>query len=72
MTKPALYGITHSNRDFSDHYYWGKNQFNSSFPVALSCFMRDSGINPVYLRLNSERKVFHEEIAVSKLFNTTF
>lgn len=70
MTKPALYGITHSNRDFSDSYYWGKNQFNSSFPVALTCFMRDSGINPVYLRLNSDRKIFHEEIAVSELFNT--
>lgn len=25
---PSLYGITHSNRDFSDPYYWGKNQFN--------------------------------------------
>jgi len=70
MTKPSLYGITHSNRDFSDSYYWGKNQFNSSFPVALTCFMRDSGINPVYLRLNRDRKIFHEEIAVSALFNT--
>src|SRR4030067_55959 len=70
MTKPSLYGITHSNRDFSDSYYWGKNQFNSSFPVALTCFMRDSGINPVYLRLNSDRKIFHEEITVSELFNT--
>lgn len=70
MTKPALYGITHSNRDFSDPYYWGKNQFNSSFPLALTCFMRDSGIDPVYLRLNSDRKIFHEEIAVSELFNT--
>ncbi|MGB2768124.1 MAG: HindVP family restriction endonuclease, partial [Candidatus Zixiibacteriota bacterium] len=51
--------------------YWGKNQFNSSFPVALTCFMRDLGINPVYLRLNSHRNIFHEEIEVSELFNTT-
>ncbi len=71
MIKPSLYGITHSNRDFSDSYYWGKNQFNSSFPVALTCFMRDSGIKPVYLRLNSARKIFHEEIDASELFNTT-
>lgn len=70
MTKPALYGISHSNRDFSDPYYWGKNQFNSSFPVALTCFMRDTGIAPVYLRLNNKRKIFHEEIIVDDLFNT--
>ncbi|MBI4949289.1 MAG: HindVP family restriction endonuclease [Deltaproteobacteria bacterium] len=70
MAKPALYGITHSNRDFSDPYYWGKNQFNSAFPVALACFMRDSHIKPVYLRLDKQRKIFHEEISVGDLFNT--
>jgi hypothetical protein len=69
--KPALYGIAHSNRDFTDPYYWGKNQFNSAFPVALACFMRDAGIKPVYLRINKDRKIFHEEIAVSDLFNTS-
>lgn len=71
MMKPALYGITHSNRDFSDPYYWGKNQFNSAFPVALACFMRDSNIKPVYLRLDKQRKIFHEEISVGDLFNTS-
>lgn len=39
--KPSLYGITHSNRNFEDRYYWGKNQFTSSFPTALCCYMRD-------------------------------
>jgi hypothetical protein len=38
--KSALFGIHHSNRNFADAYYWGKNQFNSSFPVALACYMR--------------------------------
>lgn len=70
MTEPALYGITHSNRDFSDPYYWGKNQFNSAFPAALLCFMRDSKLNPVYLRLNKKRQIYHEEITVEDLFNT--
>ena len=68
--KPSLYGITNSNRDFSDPYYWGKNQFNSSFPVSLACFMRDENINLVYLRLNKKREVFHDEISVGDLFNS--
>lgn len=40
----GLFGVTRSNRKFSDAYYWGKNQFNSSFPVALACYMRHLGI----------------------------
>lgn len=33
---PGLFGITHSNRDFSLKDTWGKNQFNSSFSSSLS------------------------------------
>ena len=33
--KPGLYGISASNRTNMD--LWGKNQFNSSFPIALAC-----------------------------------
>lgn len=69
-TKPSLYGITHSNRDFSNPYYWGKNQINSAFPVALACFMRDSGTNAVYLRLNKKCQVYHDEISIDSLFGT--
>ncbi len=68
--KPSLYGISNSNRDFSDQYYWGKNQFNSSFPVALACFMRDTGISAVYLRIDKDRKVFHEELPIEDLFGS--
>ena len=46
---PGLYGLTNSNRDFADPFYWGKNQFNSSFPAALCCYMRDKGIPAVYI-----------------------
>lgn len=66
----SLYGIVNSNRDFSDPYYWGKNQFNSSFPVALACFMRDSNINAVYLRLNKQKSIFHDEITIADLFGS--
>lgn len=69
--KPGLYGITHSNRDFLDSYYWGKNQFNSSFPIALACYMSDKGTNVVYLRLSKKREVYHEELPVADLFGTT-
>jgi len=69
--KPSLYGITHSNRDFSNAYYWGKNQFNSSFPVALLCFMRDNAINSVYLRIDKDRNIFHDELPIDDLFGSS-
>lgn len=47
--KPSLYGIKHSTRNFEDKYYWGKNQFNSSFPVALCCYMRDKKYGSVMI-----------------------
>ena len=43
-TKPSLLGIKHSNRDFSDRNTWGKNQFNSSFPAALSAYLSHKGL----------------------------
>lgn len=67
---PSLYGIKHSNRDFSDAYYWGKNQFNSAFPVALACYMRDKGINAVYLRLDEQRQVVHDELPMGEMFGS--
>lgn len=46
---PALYGLVKSNRQGDD--LWGKNQFNSTFPTALACWMRDKELSPVYLSL---------------------
>ena len=51
---PALYGIDHSNRNFKDRYCWGKNQFNSSFPVALCCYMRDKKYGTVLISQHGE------------------
>jgi len=36
---PRLFGIVNSNRDYATPYSWGKNQFNSSFPAALACYL---------------------------------
>lgn len=53
-TDPGLYGISHSNRNFKDRYCWGKNQFNSSFPVALCCYMRDKKYGTVLISQRGE------------------
>lgn len=47
-----LYGLSSSNREGSD--LWGKNQFNSTFPMALCCYMRDNGLKPVYISFKPE------------------
>ncbi len=44
---PRLYGLSHTNR--SPEEFWTKNCFNSSFPVSLACFMRDSGYPANYI-----------------------
>lgn len=65
----SLYGIDKSNRNFSDPYYWGKNQFNSSFPVALACYMRDNDIPLVYL-LDNDKTIHVSEVSVEGVFGT--
>jgi len=68
--KPALYGITNSNRNFADPYYWGKNQFNSSFPAALACYMRDQSIPAVYLSLTPQSQINVSDIPIDQVFGT--
>ncbi|MDD5596901.1 MAG: HindVP family restriction endonuclease [Victivallaceae bacterium] len=66
--KPCLYGISHSNRSNLD--LWGKNQFNSSFPIALACYMRDHDQKAVYLKLDKNLKIVPEEISFNEVFNS--
>ncbi|MFT0802970.1 HindVP family restriction endonuclease [Bacillus swezeyi] len=66
--EPKLYGIENSNRKGKN--FFGKNQFNSSFPVALACYMRDNAIKPVYLKVNQNLEVITSEISFNKVFNT--
>lgn len=68
---PALFGITRSNRNFSDPYYWGKNQFNSAFPVALACYMRSKGVPLVYLKFKDLLNTSVGELDVSELFGSS-
>ena len=67
--EPGLYGITASNR--SGNSLWGKNQFNSSFPVALACYMRDHDLKAVYLTLDSDLNVVPKLLSFDKVFNST-
>lgn len=66
--KPGLFGLKHSNRDFELKETWGKNQFNSSFPAALSAYLCHKGFENVYLTLNDKLKVVHKTIATSDIF----
>ena len=51
QNSPSLYGIGSENSARSGDDLWGKNQFNSTFPLSLCLYMRDHDINPVTLRL---------------------
>ena len=66
----GLYGIINSNRKGKD--LWGKNQFNSTFPVALACWMRDQKINPVSIRLSYKNGKIEfcksEEVGFEEIF----
>lgn len=67
-TQPGLYGINHSNRDFSSSETWGKNQFNSSFPAALSAFMYKQGMPNVYIKLDQALHIEHQTIDAQHLY----
>lgn len=70
-TSPSLFGISRSNRNFADPYYWGKNQFNSAFPVALACYMRSRQLPLVYVQFKDTGKTEVGELDVEKLFGST-
>lgn len=66
----ALYGISHSNRNFKDPFYWGKNQFNSSFPIALCCYMRDNGLKAVGISMRPDLTTSVGEMSFNDVFGT--
>ncbi len=68
IEKPSLFGIKHSNRDFTDKDTWGKNQFNSSFPSALSAYLAHKNLENVYLKLNENLETFHDFISTESLY----
>lgn len=67
MAKPSLYGLSQSNRDFSLKDTWGKNQFNSSFPASLCCYMASKNISANYLAVQ-DGNFTHQEISIKDIF----
>ena len=67
LDRPSLFGVTNSNRDFSDKKTWGKNQFNSSFPAALCCYLASQGHDAVYLSITAG-KFEATSVPISKVF----
>lgn len=70
--KPALYGIDNSNRDFSQKDSWGKNQFNSSFPASLVCYLAKKNLKLNYLYLDKAGKVNHQYLDHKDLFGIAY
>ncbi|MEM9538643.1 MAG: HindVP family restriction endonuclease [Cyanobacteria bacterium P01_E01_bin.42] len=70
--QPYLFGLKHSNRDFTKHKSWGKNQFNSSFPAALACYMGSKNINPIYLKVNNDLTIDRDEIPISRVLGLDY
>ena len=68
---PSLFGISRSNRNFADAYYWGKNQFNSAFPVALACYMRSKAVPLMYVKFKDADHTLVDELAVTELFGSS-
>jgi type II restriction enzyme len=66
-TKASLFGLNNSNRDFSKVEAWGKNQFNSSFPAALSCYLDYQGLKANYISI-SNRKFGIDVIDMTSVF----
>jgi hypothetical protein len=67
-TTPSLFGLQHSNRDFSQADAWGKNNFNSAFPASLVCYMHSLNLDPVYITFSNTTQTAFETISASQLF----
>jgi HindVP restriction endonuclease len=64
---PHLFGLEKSNRDFTIRESWGKNQFNSSFPAALCCYLHSKNIKANYLHIK-QGSFDHGEISIENAF----
>jgi len=51
--KPGLFGLNNTNKDFESKGAWGKNQFNSSFPASLCCYLASKTMAANYLSINN-------------------
>lgn len=65
--QPSLFGLNKTNRDFTQRETWGKNQFNSSFPAALCCYLASKNMQVNYLSV-SNGKLKPSLISVQDIF----
>jgi len=63
-----LYGIEDSNRQGLDLF--GKNQFNSTYPLSLAGYMKDKNIFPVSIEINSnlDIEITDDKISFHEIF----
>jgi hypothetical protein len=66
-SSPSLYGLKNTNRDFTKKETWGKNQFNSSFPAALCCFLASKNLKANYLEIIN-KKIAPTLISIEDVF----
>lgn len=66
--QPGLFGINHSNRNFTLPETWGKNQFNSSFPAALTSYLSHRGLAPIYIHLDEQLRTIKGSVSSERLF----
>lgn len=67
-TEPGLFGIKHSNRDYTQAEAWGKNQFNSSFPAALACWLHSKGLEAIYIEADGQLSTKIGHIGIDEVF----
>lgn len=66
--QPRLFGINCSNRDYTIPDTWGKNQFNSSFPAALACYLHSKGLKAVYYKADGKMNRDLQYIGIDELY----
>jgi len=67
-TEPSLYGLKKTNRDYTKKETWGKNQFNSSFPASLCCYLDSKDIEANYLSIQDKTFSATATIKISDVF----
>ncbi|KKJ01353.1 HindVP family restriction endonuclease [Prochlorothrix hollandica] len=65
--QPSLFGLRKTNRDFTNPETWGKNQFNTSFPASLCCYLNAKSIDANYLSVQNGKLGF-TSLPISDLF----
>jgi type II restriction enzyme len=68
---PSLFGLNKTNRDFSQKDAWGKNQFNSSFPAAMCCYLAAKKVPANYLSI-ANREFKQKFITIDEVFGIEY